>query len=268
MPALPEIGSRVLVYPLLPCYDCPLCREGKLNLCQRWRYFGLQVPGGYAEYVAVPFYNLVPLPDSVSFTDAVSLPVAGLTALHALRTVGELQPGQTFFIWGGTGALGVMAIQLAKQLGATVIATGGSAEKLAAMQALGADCVINRHTEDVPARVMEFVPAGVDLALDYVGPATFNTTLGLLKKGGAMLLCGILTGRETTFNIHVAYMKHVSVKGLYLGRKAELETLVEWLAAGRIKPVIDSVLPLAGARTAHDKLEHNDYLGKMVLTVT
>jgi NADPH:quinone reductase-like Zn-dependent oxidoreductase len=263
----PDPGTRVVVYPLLPCYDCALCAAGRLNLCQRWRYFGLHVQGGYAEYVAVPQYNLVPLPDSVSFADAVTLPVAGLTAWHALRTVGALQPGQTFFIWGGTGALGMLAIQLARQLGASVVATGGSPAKLEAMRAVGADCVIDRHTEDVPTRVLEFAPAGVDLALDYVGPETFNTTLGLLKKGGALLLCGMLTGRETTFNIHQAYMKHISVKGLYLGQKDELATLVDWLAGGRIRAAIDSVLPLSEARAAHTKLETGDYCGKIVLRI-
>jgi NADPH2:quinone reductase len=260
-------GARVVAYPLLPCYACALCAAGKLNLCQRLSYFGMHVPGGYAQYAAVPSYNLVRLPDSVSFEQAAALPVAGLTALHALTAVGELQAGQTFFIWGGSGPLGMMAIQIARLLGATVLATGGSPAKLAAMRAAGADHVFNRHTDDVAARVMELCPAGVDLALDYVGPETFNTTLGLLKKGGTLALCGMLTGRETTLNIHATYLKHISIKGLYLGRKDELETLVEWVAAGRLHPVIDSVLPLAEARTAHEKLERGDYSGKIVLAV-
>ena len=263
----PLPGTRVLAYPLVSCGECPLCGEGKTNLCTQWRYLGLHRNGGYSEYVSVPTANLIPLPESVGFTDAVCLPVAGLTALHALRTVGDLQPGQNFFIWGGTGSVGTMAIQIAKKLGATVTATGGTADKLQSMLALGADNVINRFDEDVPARMAELYPGGVDLALDYVGPQTFEKTMGMLKKGGSMMLCGMLTGRETNFSIQQAYLKHISIKGLYLGTKEELTELLSWFDAGLITPVIDSVIPLAEIRRAHERLESGQYFGKIAISM-
>jgi NADPH:quinone reductase-like Zn-dependent oxidoreductase len=96
-------GARVVCYPLVACSECALCAEGKRNLCLNWKYFGLHLRGGYAEYVVVPAQNVISLPASASFEEAVVIPVAGLTAYHAIKTVGALQEGETFFIWGGMG---------------------------------------------------------------------------------------------------------------------------------------------------------------------
>ncbi len=262
-----DVGSRAVVYPLVPCGECPLCAQSTPNLCLKWKYFGLHLKGGCAEYVVVPAENLVPLPDSVSFEDAVALPVAGLTAMHALSTVGELKSGETFFIWGGSGGLGTIAIQIAKRIGATVIATANSSEKLDVMRELGADHVLNRATDDVAAEVRKIAPAGVDAILDYVGPETFPTSFDLLKKGGRMLLCGMITGRETTLSIHMTYLKHVSIRGLYLGTREELAELVDWVADGTVRPHIDSVLPLEETSEAHHRMEAGDFIGKIALRV-
>jgi NADPH:quinone reductase-like Zn-dependent oxidoreductase len=263
----PQVGERVLAYPLVADGSCRLCREGKPNLCLNWQYFGLHRPGGYAELVAVPAANLVPLPDAVTFEQAVALPVAGLTAYHALTTVGQVGPGATVLIWGGGGALGSLAIQIAKQLGAVVIATGSSAAKLEIMQALGADHVIHRKEQDVRSEVAQLAPEGVDVALDYVGPETFPTSFELLRKGGRLLLCGIITGRETVLSIHQTYLRHVSLCGLYLGTLAELRELLAWAAAGRVRPYIGNVLKLEAARQAHELFARGAHVGKIVLSV-
>lgn len=264
----PAVGTRVVAYPLVNCGACQLCAEGKPNLCLKWQYLGLHRHGGYAEYAAVPVANLFALPEHVTFQQAVCLPVAGLTAYHAIHSVGGLEPAQSFFIWGGSGGLGTLAVQIAKQAGATVIATAGSPEKLEVMRSLGVDIALNRLTDDVPARVAESCPGGVDLALDYVGPATFSTTMGMLKKGGTMMLCGMLTGRETTFSIQQAYLKHISVKALYLGTKDDFSAVLSLLAAGSIRVQTAAVLPLAEARKAHELLESGAYCGKIVLDCT
>jgi len=146
-----EIGSRVMVYPLLSCGECVLCLEGKRNLCLNWKYMGMHKKGGYAEYAVAPAENIVLLPDSVSFEDAAACSIAGLTAYHGIKTVGELQNGQSFFIWGGSGGLGTLAIQIAKHLGATVYATGGSDEKVDIMKELDPVCPNNPATVLAPA---------------------------------------------------------------------------------------------------------------------
>lgn len=262
------IGKRIVAYPLVACGSCPLCAEGKPNLCLNWKYFGLHLKGGYAEYVAIPAGNAFELPDAISWEAAVSLPVAGLTAWHGLKSVGELKRGETFFIWGGTGGLGTMAIQIAKQLGATVIATGSTPERLELMKSLGADHVFNRKTDDVQAEVMKLFPAGIDLIIDYVGPETFPKSFQMAKKGGRILLCGIITGREVSpFSLHMTYLRHLSIKGLYLGTKEELAELIALVAAGRVKPLIHDVLPLSDAKEAHRRLEAGEMVGKIVLKV-
>lgn len=262
------LDRRVVNYPLIACGKCQLCLDGRPNLCLNWKYFGLHLKGGYAEYVAVPAENAFTLPDNISFEQAITLPVAGLTAYHGLKTVGGLKPGQTFFIWGGLGGLGTIAIQIAKQLGATVIATGGTDEKLAVMRSLGADYVFNRLTDDVSAEVMKLFPAGIDLVMDYVGPATFPASFQMVKKGGTILLCGIITGREVSpFSLHMTYLRHLSVKGLYLGTREEFGELLGWVGEGKIVPYLHDILPLEEAQEAHRMLEAGEFIGKIVLRV-
>ena len=260
------IGQRVVTWPLIACGACALCAEGKENLCLNWKYFGLHRHGGYAQTVAAPAASLLRLPESISFAEATALGVAGLTAYHAVITVGQLMRGQLFFIWGGSGGVGTIAIQLAKMVGATVVATAGKDSKLAVLKKLGADHVLNHNTDDVPAIVRDLFPAGVDLIIDYVGPATFSKSFDLLKKGGSMLLCGILTGRETTLSIHQTYLRHLNVKGLYLGTKMEMHELLKLTDQHNVKPVIGSTLPLREAARAHTMMTDGEHLGKIVLT--
>jgi NADPH:quinone reductase-like Zn-dependent oxidoreductase len=191
-------GDRVLVFPIRTEPGDALAAQGLDNLSHPWQFYGMQIKGGHCEYVAVPQRNLVRLPDSVDFGDAVQLGVAGLTAMHGMGAkLGNLQPGQQFFIWGGAGGLGTIAIQLAKLKGATVHAVASSDDKLAAMRELGADFVYNRSELDYEAignAVRGNAPGGIDLLLDFVGPAAFPANWGMLAKGGTMAFCGILTG--------------------------------------------------------------------------
>jgi NADPH2:quinone reductase len=260
-----EIGARVIVYPLIGCGACQSCLDGNPNICLNWKFIGLHLNGGYAEYVSVPAENILLLP--LSFEEAPAIPVAGLTAYHALKNVGNLREGQTFFIWGGSGGLGSMAIQIAKYLGARVIATASSVRKMEAVTSLGADHVLNRLVDDIPAKVREIAPAGVDLLLDYVGPQTFPISFEMLRKGGTMLLCGIITGRETNFNIHQTYLRHLSIKGLYMGTKGEMQELLSLAAQRKIKPYIGNVLKLEDAAEAHRMMESGESIGKLALKI-
>jgi NADPH:quinone reductase-like Zn-dependent oxidoreductase len=133
------------------------------------------------------------------------------------------------------------------------------------MKKLGADFVFNRLRDDVPTEVWKAAPAGVDLILDYVGTQTFARSFELLKKGGRLLLCGILTGREANLSIHQTYLRQLSIKGLYLGTKPEMEELVNWTAQKKVKPYISETLDLADAQEAHRKMEAGEHIGKLVL---
>jgi NADPH:quinone reductase-like Zn-dependent oxidoreductase len=264
-------GERVLVFPIVTEPDDALAARGLDNLAQPWQFFGMQRRGGHAEYVCVPARNLVRLPDNVDFADAVQLGVAGLTAQHAMGThVGRLEAGQDFFVWGGSGGLGTMAIQLAKSRGARVHAVGSTAARLQTMQELGADFVYNRSELDyagIAAAVRGNAPGGINLLLDYVGPAAFPANFSMLAKGGTFAFCGMLTGVETSLHLQQTYLRQLTLRGYYLGTKPELEQLVGMLSEGRIKAVRAAEFSLAETAQAHEYMNSGEGIGKIVINV-
>ncbi len=262
-----ETGERVVVYPLLSCGTCSACRAGRPNLCLNWKSIGLHEKGGYAERVAVPRGNVFPLPDEVSFQDAVSLPVTGLTAHHAMKTVGRLKQGETVFIWGAAGMLGSMALQIARDAGARTIAVAGTDERLQALRSLGADVIVDRRSEDVVKRVEQETDGGADIVLDPIGADTLERSQAMLTNGGRLLLCGILGGRTSEINVHLTYYHHRSIHGLFLGTKEDMTEITRLVAEKRVVPLVDSVMPLSEAAQAHRKVEAGLHKGKIVLNI-
>ena len=259
-------GDRVVAWPLVACGDCVLCRKGRRGLCVNWQYVGLHRHGSYADYVRIPTDSLIRLPDNVSYDTAATLPVAGLTAYHALTSVGGLAPGETALVWGGSGGLGTFAVQIARHLGARAIATVGGEAKRAKLEALGADLILNHHEDDVAAAVRDFTAGlGVELVLDSVGAQTFPIGFGLLQKGGRLLLCGKMTGMDVELSLHQTYLRHLSIHGLYLGEKPEMEALLRLVADGAIAPVVDRAYPLEQAADAQRALQAGERFGKLVL---
>lgn len=262
-------GDWVLAWSIVSEADDDWAKKGKAGQSISWQYFGMHRNGSYAEYAAVPASSLVNLPSNVSFEDAACLPVAGLTAYHAVKTVGELQKGDKFFIWGGTSGLGTIAFQLALQLGAEVFATAGYDHKIEHLKKMGVHHVFNhREGSAIDDEVMKLTAGlGVDVILDYVGPEAFPKNFKMVKKGGKILFCGILTGRETMVSLHQTYLRHISLLGLYLGEKRELEALTGLVSDGKIKPHIGAVLPLKDAAKAHEMMAKGEVIGKIVLKV-
>jgi len=260
-------GDRVFNWPIVSCGKCEWCKKGRGGLCFNWQCFGMHRWGSYAEYVAVPESSLIKLPDNVSFEEAACLPVAGLTAYHAVNTVADLQNGDTFFIWGGTSGLGIIAIQLAKSIGARVFATAGKDEKTEFLKKMGVEHVFNHSTNDkIDDEVLQITGgAGIDVVLDYVGPAVFPKNFKMVTKGGKMLFCGILTGRETTVSLHQLYLRHLSMLGLYLGEKEELQELVNLCSEGKVRPFISKKLSLKDAAKGHQMIAESNVIGKVVL---
>jgi NADPH2:quinone reductase len=262
-------GERVVSWSIVSEADDDWSRRGKAGQSPSWQYFGMHRNGSYAEYTAVPASSLVRLPDNVSFEEAACLPVAGLTAFHAVKTVGDLKKNDRFFIWGGTSGLGIIAIQLAKSIGAEVFATAGFPHKIEFLKQLGVDHIFNhRDGSAVDDDVMDLTKGqGIDVILDYVGPEAFPKNFRMVKKGGKILFCGILTGREAMVSLHQTYLRHISLLGLYLGEKHELEELVSLVSEGKVKPHIGAVLDLKDAAKAHEMMAKGEVIGKIVLKV-
>lgn len=261
------IGDRVVVYPVY----LPNERDEKYvdneHLNDGWQFFGMQRHGAYAEYISVPSENLFRISDDVSFETAASLPIAGLTAYHAVNSLYNLKPGDVFFIWGGAGGLASYAIQLAKLKGAIVISTVGKDEKKSKVLEYGADYVFNHYTDDIVNEVRKISPKGVNLLIDYVGPATFEKSFTILRKNGHLVFCGILTGTETNLSIHQTYFRHLNIHGIYLGSKQEFSEFLELVNTKKIKSNIHQVFDLKYAADAHRLLESGEYSGKIVIKV-
>lgn len=260
-------GDRVIAWPLVVKDKDKWTIKNRPGLSPNRKFFGMELNGSYAEYTVVPENSLIRLPDNVTFEDAACLPIAGLTAYHALFGVGNIQSGQNFFIWGGTSGLGTIAVQLAKSTGAKVFATAGNEEKTEFLKNLGVDYIFNHYeNKNILKEILEITDGtGVDVVLDYVGPQSYETSFNMLTNGGKLLWCGMITGRETNVSIHQTYFRHLSIMGLFLGEKFELEALLKYISERKIKPVIYKKLELQNAGEGHTLMETGKIIGKVIL---
>lgn len=261
-------GDRVVAAPIVGCGRCVLCSSGRTHLCLDWQYLGLHRPGGYAEYAVVPVENLVPISSVLDAAAVAALPVAGLTAFHALCGVANLREGQTLFLWGGAGTLGTLAVQIARHLGARTIVTASSEERRALATRLGAELALDPRDPALEEKVRSLLPAGADVVLDSVGGETFPRSFAIVRKGGQLLVCGMTGGRDVPLNIHQTYLRHLSIRGLYLGSREELVQLVDLVESGRVVPHVGARLPLECAPAGHKLLARRANLGKIALLST
>lgn len=259
-------GTRVLLQPGLSCGRCAACLDGRDNECRRYDVLGYQSQGGYAELVAVPVANVVPIPDHVTFEAAAAFPLTFLTAWHMLLTRARLRASDTVLVVAGTSGVGQAAIQIARLHGARVIATAGSARKLARAAALGADAVVDHHQQDVVAEVRRLTDKrGVDVVIEHVGQATWDRSVRALAAGGRLVICGNTTGWDAAIDLRFLFSRQLSLLGSYMGTKGELLQAVRFLADGRLAPLVDAVLPLEAAADAHRRLEAGEVAGKLLL---
>ncbi len=260
-------GERVVCYPIiLPELTNPKFEEAE-HISDGWKFLGMHINGSYAEYVTLPEENVFKIADSVSFEEAATLPIAGLTSYYGLVSVAKIRPDDVFFIWGGTSGVGMFAIQIAKLMGAKVIATVGQEYKKQYALQFGADYVFNHNTDDVVGEVRKIFPNGVDIVFDYVGTQTFEKSLSMLAKKGKLVVFGFLTGREVSFNIQPFYLKHQSIHGIYMGNRASFEKLVQLTNENKIKVHIHSVFDLKEIANAHNLFESGEKIGKIVVRI-
>lgn len=230
--------------------------------------------GGYAERIAVPAGMVLPVPKGLSMAEAAAIPEVFATAYLNLRLEAGMKAGDVVFIQAGASGLGAAAIQLAKDAGATVLTTVGSGEKAAFVRQLGADVVINHRTGDLAA-ALEAHP--VDIALDCVAGPNLGACLERMARGGRWVVIATLGGAKTEINLNAFFRKGLRLIGSTLrSRSPEEKTRIlaaleaelwDKFSAGRIKPVIHRVLPIAGVEAAHGILQRQENLGKVVLTV-
>jgi len=260
-------GDRVFVAPGLSCWRCEFCLSGRDNLCVSYRILGAQIDGGMAEFVLVPAINVMPIPGALSFEQAATFPLTAVTAWHMLFALAKLQPAEDVLVLGAGSGVGSMAIQMARAAGARVLTTVGSEEKVEKARALGADAVIVHTKENIAERVKQATDGrGVDVVIEHIGPATWEQSLKSLAKGGRLITCGATSGPEVKLDLRSLYMRQTTVIGSIMGTRADLLAAAQWMGEGRIAAVIDSVLPLAETRAAHERMLERKLFGKIVLT--
>lgn len=261
------IGTEVLVNPGLSCGTCDRCLQGDDNLCRSYKIIGEHTRGGYAELVSVPRQNILPRPARLSFAESACLPLTFLTAWTMLIKRAQLRPGETVLVQAGGSGVGSAAIQIAKLIGAKVITTASSDEKLKQATALGADHVINYKTHDFVAEVKTITAKKlVDVVFEHVGGETFEKSIACLPYGGRLVTCGASSGREAKLDLNVLFYKRISLLGSTMGSKGDLFRILQLVEEGRLKPVLDRTLQLQDAARAHALLEDRANFGNIVLT--
>jgi len=263
-----NVGDEVVLSPGAGCNHCRACLDGDDMLCLSYDLFGLRKQGTYAEFVVAPARNAFPKPSQLSFEEAASMPLVFLTAWHMLRARARLEFGETVLVMAAGSGVGIAAVQIAKMFGATVIATASTDAKLEKARELGADETINYTTADFAAETRRITgKRGVDVVIEHVGQATWEKSVQCLARGGRLVTCGATSGFEGKTDLRALFGKSIALYGSYMGRLAEFDEVLKHIRAGRLKPVIDRVLPLRDARAAHEAMEHREQFGKIVLTV-
>lgn len=261
-----SIGKKVVIAPGISCGRCPYCRAGWDSLCDHYKIMGLQVNGGYAEYVKAPARNLIPVSKKCTFEEWAAVPLVFLTAWHMLVTRAELKKGETVLIHAAGSGIGSAAIQIAKYLGARVFATVGSDEKIKRAKALGADEVINYEKKDFSLEVKRLNRGrGVDVVFEHIGPTTFQKSLASLARKGRLVTCGVTSGPLVNLDLRFLFIRQLSISGSYMGGMRELGKVIRRVERGKFKPVVDKVFPLREAQEAHARMLERKNFGKIVL---
>lgn len=260
-------GDRVVSTLYLTCGRCRYCLSGRETICADFRgYVGIHTPGAYAEYATLPAINLVKLPDPVSFPNGSVIANAIGTPYHALTKRVRVQPGERVIITGAGGGVGVHAIQLARLMGAFVMAVDLDAEKLQLARELGADMTFDSSKGDFSTVAKEWTNGeGVDVVLELVGSATFESSIQSLSRSGRMVIVGAHSGTELKISPQAMIANEWEILGSRNVTKRELAEVVALVAAGRVKPIVTGTFPLERAEELHQRLRNKEIIGRVVL---
>jgi NADPH:quinone reductase-like Zn-dependent oxidoreductase len=247
-------GERVVIDPCLE-------HDGRVEIVGETR------DGTHAELIAVPRERVHPIPDGLSFEEAAAFPLVYETAYRMLVTRARLQPGEWLLVWGIGGGVATAALTIAKALGASVVVTSSSRTKLERARELGADGTVDHTADDVVAAVKELTGGGAHVVVDDVGDATWRRTLDAARPHGRIAVCGATTGPNPPAALHRVWWKQLTILGSTMGTPDDFRGVYDLIAAGKVRPVVDAVFPLADAGAAHARLEAGEQFGKIVLRI-
>ncbi len=263
-----RVGDRVAVTTTIRCGNCAACREGREDDCSNARQIGVHRDGGYAEYVAVPETNILGVPAGLDPVTAAIVMRHFPTAFNLLLSKAQLREGETVLITGASGGLGSAGIQVAKRLGAVVIAGAGSDERLAAAISVGADFGVQYRAESLRAAVARLTDGrGVDVVMENTGePTVWSEAFAALAHSGRLVTSAAHGGGHVELDLKQLYRRRLRVIGGSGYTDQDLVSTVEAAADGNLRVIVGRVLPLADATTAHKLAESRSVTGKIVLT--
>jgi NADPH:quinone reductase-like Zn-dependent oxidoreductase len=261
-----SLGQQVVVDPGINLAQDEYTRRGEPSVSPAYHILGEHMRGGAAELVAVPADNLVVMPEGIDCPAAAAPLLVGLTAWRMLIHQAALRAGETVLVVGAGGGVNSMAIQVAKLAGAAVLAVAGNAEKAEKARALGADRVIDRSGSDWVKEVLRLTDRrGVDVVVDNVGRATLMSSMQAVARGGRIVIVGNTSGPRAEIDIRYIFGKQIRLIGSTMGSRQDFLTLIGLIGAGRLKPVVDRVVPLQDGVEAYRALEAGGHFGKIIL---
>ena len=265
---LPEwnVGDEVVVQPGIFCGECNFCVSGKENYCIHYGILGETENGVQAEFLALSPINIYPKASHLSFEQAASMPLVFMTAYQMLITRAQLKSNEMVLVYAGSSGVGSAAIQIAKNKGATVIATVGSKNKGEHAEKMGADYIVNHYEDDWDQSVRSIVgKKGIDVICEHVGSATWPYSMRLLGMGGRVVTCGATTGSKVDINLTHLFMKQQTILGSTMSDISTYKLVMDKINSGIFTPFVDTVFSFEDIQAAHEHIENSDQLGKIVL---
>lgn len=261
------IGERVLVGAFTSDGTCEFCLSGNDNLCVNRKIIGVSVDGGFAQYVKAPASSAIRLPEIVSFEEAAAIPGAFGTAWHMLNLRARVKPGEWVLVLAVGSGVGSAAVQIAKHLGATVIATSSSDDKLEVAKSMGADHAINYSKNAAFQHEVRRITNGrmVDVVFEHVGQSTWKSSIASLRPTGRLVTCGGSSGRWGETDIWGLFWQQLTLLGSNGCTHREFYILLDLFAAGKLHAIVDRRFPLSELRQAQQYLIDRRQFGKVVI---
>jgi len=262
-----SVGERVVLMPGVVRGDQSDCAETDDPLSKNYRIRGEGMDGGAAEYIYVPHFEAIPIPDTMDWDTAAAFGLTFMTAYRMVFTRGKIRHGDWVLVHAAGSGVSIAAIQLARMGGGKIIATAGSAEKIdKARELLPVDHIINYKEADYAKEIRDITgKRGIDLIIDHVGRDTFDANIKLLAKGGRMVTCGNTSGPFCETNLAMVFFKGLSILGSTMGARREFLACLDLVGRGLVKPIVDSVYPFEKLPQAHERLESRNAFGKVLL---